>query len=245
MLERGGCDPLFSDIVLFEVNQMDKRFAEKDTLKDTLVAEMDKRFAENDTLVAEMDKRFAEKDTLVATLVAEKDTRIVMYMRELSRYKLVYEWRGTLDWYVRVLFPSKPRSSSGSLWKDLVTNDLADKNASVIEKVCVDLQPHFPVSAQVMDGIRKRFIDVYSAANGVMHQTPAIEEEKGICCGGIDLENMATAAATVLSLQRFGIKRNIQIPPELNKVTVLNPNSASVHGECVEGNYRIHRNSEP
>ena len=233
MLKKGGCDPFFSAMVKLHFNQMDERLAEK----DTRLAEKDMRIAEKDMLVAVKDTLVAEKDMRIA----DKDERIVTFMRDLSRYKLVFEWRGTLDWYVRVLFPTKPGSPPGSLWKDLVTKDLADKNASVIKKVFADLQPHFPVSAQAMDRIRESFIDVYGAANGVMHQYPAIEKETGICCGGINLETMTTAAASVLALQRFGIKLGIPIPLGLDKVTVLNPSLDSVHGECVGGNYRIRR----
>jgi hypothetical protein len=91
MLKKGGCDPFFSDMVKLLFNQMGERLAEKDTL------------------VAEKDMR-----------IAEKDERIVTFMRDLSRYKLVFEWRGTLDWYVRVLFPTRPGSPPGSLWKDQI-----------------------------------------------------------------------------------------------------------------------------
>mmetsp|Transcript_7250 Transcript_7250/g.18873 ORF Transcript_7250/g.18873 Transcript_7250/m.18873 type:complete len:92 (+) Transcript_7250:751-1026(+) len=70
-----------------------------------------------------------------------------------------------------------------------------------------------------------------------MHRSPAIDEEKGLCCGGINLENMLTAAASVLSLQQLCIQRSIPIPPELNFVAVLNPSFDSVHGDCIEGVY--------
>ena len=224
-----------------------KLTAEKDTRIAEIVAEKDKRLAEKDalvnktdTLTAEKSTRIDEKDARIDELVAENKERMVTFMRELSRFKLVYEWRGTLDWYLRVLHPSKPKTPSGSLWKDLVTTDLADKNSSVIEKVLADLQPYFPVSAQAMDRIRNSFIGVYGEANSVMHRYPAIEQEKGICCGGVDPENMVNAAASVLALQRFGNRLGIPIPLELDSVAVLNPSLDSVHGKCVGGDYQIH-----
>ena len=234
VLENSGCTPLFSKILKNQFNQITTLVAEK----DTRLAEKDTRLAEKDTmtnkLIAEKDARLAEKDTLVAS----KDNEILTYVQDLSRYKLLYAWRGTLDWYVRVIYPSSQKSSSGSLWKDLVKEDIT-KNASIVEKVLGDVQPHFPVSAQVLAGIRGSFIDVYAKANGVMHRSPEIEQEKGLCCGGVDLENMATAAATVLFLQRSCIRRRIPIPPELNEVAVLNPSFNSVHGKCIDGAYVI------
>ncbi|KAJ1618909.1 hypothetical protein T492DRAFT_1089610 [Pavlovales sp. CCMP2436] len=189
--------------------------------------------AEDIRVVAEKAMSSAEKAmSAMAELIASNDKEIITYVRELSQYRLVYEWRGILDWCVRVIFSSSPKSSSGLLWKNFAT-----QNSSVIDKVFTSVQPHFPVSFQVVDRIRKRFVDVYDAANGVMHRSPAIDEEKGLCCGGINLENMLTAAASVLSLQQLCIQRSIPIPPELNFVAVLNPSFDSVHGDCIKGVY--------
>jgi len=68
--------------------------------------------AEDIRVVAEKAMSSAEKAmSAMAELIADKtttigsrDDEIITYVRELSQYKLVYEWRGTLDWYVRVIF---------------------------------------------------------------------------------------------------------------------------------------------
>jgi len=120
--------------------------------------------AEDIRVVAEKAMSSAEKAmSAMAELIASNDKEIITYVRELSQYRLVYEWRGILDWCVRVIFSSSPKSSSGLLWKNFAT-----QNSSVIDKVFTSVQPHFPVSFQVVDRIRKRFVDVYDAANGVM-----------------------------------------------------------------------------
>jgi hypothetical protein len=165
----------------------------KKVSSDPLVLIVKSAFAKNDKIIALQDVLIAQ----AKAHIDDKDEKIHDYMRRPSqystKYRLVFEWRSTLDWYLRVIFPRSSKTSPGAVWKKLVNKDFARWNASIVDKVFVDkvftaLRPHFPLRYQSVERTRHEFINVYGDANAVIHTFPTIADEKGLCCGGIDLE---------------------------------------------------------
>jgi len=176
------------------------------------------------------------------------------HLTQLAKLTVIYELRETLTWFARTIYSNETHKAAGALYNTFFSQHVATEDfklsplgAEVVSQVAPHLQQGMWQKSDVQKA-NGMFGDTHVNMHGGAYSPPGnieIDGLKGIAVGGSNRAQIFRHAVIFACFQRVCMAENIEIPPALRRILVLNEACTAALGTIENGLFLPTSVSEP